>query len=202
MFLSSLRSSFFRSASRSYGFIPFVKGGEYDNHFLDVYSHLLQERIIFLQGPINESVAANVTAQLLFLEAQNPERPINLYIFSPGGIVSAGLAIYDTIQYVKPEVHTICVGMCASIASLILAAGSPGNRYALPNAKIMVHQPSGGIQGVASDIEIHTKEIIDTREQLNRLLASHTNRPIRDIKKATERDTFYNPIQAKDLGII
>jgi len=168
----------------------------------DIYSRLLKDRIIFIGGPIDDHMANLVIAQLLFLEAEDPEKDIHLYINSPGGMVTAGMAIYDTMQYVKPPVSTICLGQAASMASLLLAAGTKGKRYSLPYARIMIHQPLGGVQGQATDIDIHAKEILRMKEILNELLAKHTGQPVDRIAKDTERDFFMSAQQAKEYGII
>lgn len=168
----------------------------------DIYSRLLQDRIIFLGTEINDTVANLVIAQLLFLEAMNREKDINLYINSPGGSVSATLAIYDTIQYIKPDVATICIGQAASGAAVILAAGAKGKRMALPNSRIMIHQPLGGAQGQVTDIEIHAREMVKIRDRLNELLAFHTGQPVEKIRRDTERDFFMSSEEAKDYGII
>jgi ATP-dependent Clp protease protease subunit len=168
----------------------------------DIYSRLLKERIIFLVGPINDNVASLVTAQLLFLESENPKKEIYLYINSPGGLVTAGLGIYDTIQYIKPEVSTLCIGQAASMGSFLLAAGSKGKRFSLPNSRIMVHQPSAGFQGQATDIEIHANEVLSLKKRLNEIYSKHTNKSVEDIKKALERDNFMTPESAKDFGLI
>ena len=168
----------------------------------DIYSRLLKERIIFLTGPIHDAVASLICAQLLFLESENPTKDIAFYINSPGGVVSAGLAIYDTMQYIRPEVSTVCIGQAASAGSLLLMAGANGKRFALPNAKIMIHQPSGGYQGQATDIEIHAREILATRGRLNELYAKHTGQPVEKVADAMERDKFMNPDEAKEFGLI
>jgi ATP-dependent Clp protease protease subunit len=168
----------------------------------DIYSRLLKERIVFLVGPVNDAVASLVTAQLLFLEAENPNKEISFYINSPGGIVTSGLAIYDTMQYIRPQVATLCIGQAASMGSLLLAAGAKGKRFALPNARIMVHQPSGGFQGQATDIEIHAKEILSLRQRLNEIYAKHTGQPVPVIEQAMERDKFLTPDQAKEFGLV
>lgn len=168
----------------------------------DIYSRLLKERIIFLTGPIFDEVASLVCAQLLYLESENPKKDIAFYINSPGGVVSAGLAIYDTMQYVRPDVSTVCIGQAASAGSLLLVAGSPGKRFALPNSKIMVHQPSGGFQGQATDIEIHAKDILATRARLNEIYAKHTGQKLDAIEKATDRDTFMTPDEAVNFGVV
>ena len=168
----------------------------------DIYSRMLKERIIFLMGPVDDHVASLVTAQLLFLEAENPEKDINLYVNSPGGIVTSGLAIYDTMQYIRPDIATICIGQAASMGSLLLAAGAPGKRYALPHARIMTHQPSGGFQGQATDIEIHAREIIDMRGRLNEIYVRHTGRTLTEIESKMERDTFMSAETARQFGLV
>ena len=168
----------------------------------DIYSRLLKERIIFLVGPVNDGVASLVSAQLLFLESENPNKDIAVYINSPGGMVTSGLAIYDTMQYIRPDVSTVCIGLAASMGSLLLTAGAKGKRYATPNAKIMVHQPSGGFQGQATDIEIHAKDILATRARLNEIYVQHTGRPLKDIEDAMERDKFLTPDEAQTFGLI
>ncbi len=168
----------------------------------DIYSRLLKERIIFMVGPVNDAVASLVTAQLLFLEAENPDKEISLYINSPGGLVTAGMAIYDTMQYIRPKISTLCIGQAASMGSLLLAAGEKGKRFALPNARIMVHQPSGGFQGQAADIEIHAKEILDMRSRLNAIYARHTGQDLEKIEAAMERDRFMTPTEAKEFGLV
>ena len=168
----------------------------------DIYSRLLRERIIFLTGPVHDGVSTLVCAQLLFLEAENPKKDIFFYINSPGGVVSSGLAIYDTMQYIRCEVSTVCIGQAASMGSLLLAAGAPGKRYSLPNARIMVHQPSGGAQGMASDIEIQAKEILRIRSRMNELYAKYTGKPLKEIEKAMDRDTFLEADEAKAFGIV
>ena len=168
----------------------------------DIYSRLLKERIIFMTGPINDMVSTLVCAQLLFLESENPNKDISFYINSPGGIVTSGLAIYDTMRYIRPDVITVCVGQAASMGSLLLCAGTKGKRYALPHARIMVHQPSGGFQGQATDIEIHAKEILSLRERLNRIYADHTGQDMKVIEEAMERDRFLSPEEAVAFGLI
>ncbi|HAG10898.1 MAG TPA: ATP-dependent Clp endopeptidase proteolytic subunit ClpP [Desulfotomaculum sp.] len=168
----------------------------------DIYSRLLKDRIIFLGGPIDDYVANLVIAQMLFLEAEDPEKDIHLYINSPGGIVTAGMAIYDTMQYVKPDVSTICLGQAASLGSFLLASGAKGKRFALPFARIMLHQPSGGAQGQATDIDIHAREILRMREILNEILAKHTGQPKEKVAQDTERDFFMSAKEAKEYGII
>ena len=168
----------------------------------DIYSRLLKERIIFLTGGIGDEVASLVTAQLLFLESENPTKDISVYINSPGGLVTSGLAIYDTMQYVRPAVATLCIGQAASMGSLLLAAGAAGQRFTLPNARIMLHQPSGGFQGQASDIEIHAKEILSLRQRLNEIYVNHTGQDIAVIEDSLERDKFMTPDEAKEFGIV
>jgi ATP-dependent Clp protease protease subunit len=168
----------------------------------DIYSRLLKERIIFLIGPINDAVSSLVCAQLLFLESENPSKDIAFYINSPGGVVSSGLGIYDTMQYIRPNVSTVCLGQAASMASLLLAAGAAGKRYSLPNARIMVHQPSGGAQGQATDIEIQAREILALRARLNQIYVKHTGQPLDVIEAAVERDKFLSPEEAKAFGLI
>ena len=168
----------------------------------DIYSRLLKERIIFLVGPINDNVASLVTAQLLFLESEDPKKDINLYINSPGGLVTAGLGIYDTMQYVKPDISTLCIGQAASMGSFLLAAGKKGKRFSLPNSRIMVHQPSAGYQGQATDIEIHANEVLALKKRLNEIYSKHTGKTTSDIEKTLERDNFMTPEGAKDFGLI
>ncbi len=168
----------------------------------DIYSRLLKDRIVFIGGPIDDNVANLIIAQLLFLESEDPEKDIHLYINSPGGVVTAGLAIYDTMQYIKPDVSTICMGSAASMGALLLTAGAKGKRYALPYARIMIHQPLGGTQGQATDIEIHAREILRMREILNGILVNHTGQPLEKIQRDTERDFYMSSEQAKEYGII
>ena len=168
----------------------------------DIYSRLLKERIVFLVGPINDNVASLITAQLLFLESENPKKEIFLYINSPGGLVTAGLGIYDTMQYIKPEVSTLCIGQAASMGSFLLAAGQKGKRFSLPNSRIMVHQPSAGFQGQATDIEIHANEVLSLKKRLNEIYSKHTGKSVGEIKEALERDNFMTPDNAKDFGLI
>jgi len=168
----------------------------------DIYSRLLKERIIFLVGPINDNVASLVIAQLLFLESEDPKKEINLYINSPGGLVTAGLGIYDTMQYIKADVSTLCIGQAASMGSFLLAAGKKGKRFSLPNSRIMVHQPSAGFQGQATDIEIHANEVLALKKRLNEIYSVHTDKSVDDVKKALERDNFMTPEVAKDFGLI
>ena len=168
----------------------------------DIYSRLLKERIIFLVGPINDNVASLVTAQLLFLESEDPKKEIYFYINSPGGMVTAGLGVYDTMQYIKPDVSTLCIGQASSMGSFLLAAGAKGKRFSLPNSRIMVHQPSAGFQGQATDIQIHANEILYLKNRLNEIYADHTGRTLDEIKNALERDRFMNPKDAKEFGLI
>ncbi|ODU45037.1 ATP-dependent Clp endopeptidase proteolytic subunit ClpP [uncultured Aquimonas sp.] len=168
----------------------------------DIYSRLLKERVIFLVGPIDDHMANVVVAQLLFLESENPDKDIHLYINSPGGVVTAGMAIYDTMQYIKPDVSTMCIGQAASMGALLLASGKAGKRYALPHSRVMIHQPLGGYQGQASDIEIHTREILTIRDRLNNILAHHTGQPVEQIARDTDRDNFLSAVQARDYGLI
>ncbi len=168
----------------------------------DIYSRLLKERIIFVVGPINDQVASLVTAQLLFLESEDPKKEISLYINSPGGLVTAGLGIYDTMQYVKPDISTLCIGQAASMGSFLLSAGSKGKRFSLPNSRIMVHQPSAGFQGQATDIEIHANEVLALKKRLNEIYSKHTNKSVDEIKTALERDNFMTPENAKEFGLI
>ena len=168
----------------------------------DIYSRLLKERIIFLVGPVNDNIASLVTAQLLFLESEDPKKEIYLYINSPGGLVTAGLGIYDTMQYIKPDVSTLCIGQAASMGSFLLTAGTKGKRFSLPNSRIMVHQPSAGFQGQATDIEIHANEVMSLKKRLNEIYSKHTGKPVDEIKKALERDNFMSPETAKQFGLI
>lgn len=168
----------------------------------DIYSRLLKDRIIFIGSPIDDSVANLVIAQLLFLESEDPEKDINIYINSPGGSVYSGLAIYDTMQYIKPDVSTICVGLAASMGAVLLTAGADGKRFSLPNSRIMVHQPLGGVHGQAVDIEIHAREILSIRERLNEILGKHTGKPVEQIARDTDRDYFMSAAQAKEYGLI
>ena len=168
----------------------------------DIYSRLLKERIIFLVGPVNDNISTLVTAQLIFLESENPKKEISFYINSPGGLVTSGLGIYDTMQYIKPPVSTLCIGQASSMGSFLLAAGEKGKRFSLPNSRIMVHQPSAGYQGQATDIEIHAKEILALKDRLNKIYSKHTKKNESEIKKALERDNFMTPEEAKDFGLI
>ena len=185
------------------GLIPMVieQSGRGERAY-DIYSRLLKERVVFLVGPVNEITANLIVAQLLFLESENPDKDIFFYVNSPGGSVSAGLAIYDTMQFIKPDVSTLCVGQAASMGALLLAAGEKGKRFALPNSRVMIHQPSGGTQGQATDIEIHAREILKTREQLNRIYAARTGQTIEKIRADMERDFFMDPEESKAYGLI
>jgi ATP-dependent Clp protease protease subunit len=168
----------------------------------DIYSRLLKERIIFLGSPVTDEVANLIIAQILFLESEDPDKDIHFYINTPGGLVTAGMAIYDTMQYVKPPISTLCIGQAASMGAVLLAAGTPGKRFALPHSRILIHQPMGGFQGPASDVEIHAKEILRMREELNQILAKHTGQPVERIREDTDRDFFMTGEQAKEYGII
>jgi len=168
----------------------------------DIFSRLLKERIIFVTGPVEDGMASLITAQLLFLESENPKKEIAMYINSPGGIVTSGMAIYDTMQFIRPQISTLCIGQAASMGSLLLAAGNKDMRFALPNARIMVHQPSGGFQGQASDIEIHAREVLALRERLNQIYVKHTGQPMDAVQDALERDNFMTPESAKEFGLI
>ena len=192
-----------RPDAQDLGLIPMVieQSGRGERAY-DIYSRLLKERVVFLVGPVTEVTANLIVAQLLFLESENPDKDIFFYINSPGGSVSAGLAIYDTMQFIKPDVSTLCVGQAASMGALLLAAGDPGKRFALPNSRVMIHQPMGGFQGQASDIEIHAKEILYLRERLNEILSKHSKQPIEVIRRDTERDFFMGAQDAVKYGIV
>ena len=168
----------------------------------DIFSRLLKERIIFLTGPVEDNMASLIVAQLLFLESENPEKPISMYINSPGGVVTAGMSIYDTMQYIKPQVSTLVVGQACSMGSLLLTAGATGKRYATPNARVMIHQPSGGFRGQATDIEIHAREILELKARLNNVYVKHTGRPLEEVQAAMERDNFMSAERAKEFGLI
>ena len=168
----------------------------------DIYSRLLKERVVFVVGPINDHVASLVTAQLLFLESEDPKKDVFLYINSPGGLVTSGLGIYDTMQYIKPDVSTLCIGQAASMGSFLLSAGTKGKRFSLPNSRIMVHQPSAGFQGQATDIEIHANEVLSLKKRLNEIYSKHTGKSVEEIKSALERDNFMTPDAAKDFGLV
>ncbi|MDP3901005.1 MAG: ATP-dependent Clp endopeptidase proteolytic subunit ClpP [bacterium] len=179
-----------------------IEKGQYGERAYDIYSRLLKERIIFLGSAVNDAVANAVIAQMLFLASQDPKKEIQLYINSPGGIVTSGLAIYDTMQYVKPQVSTVCVGVAASIAALLLAGGEKGKRFALPNSQIMLHQPLGGVQGQATEIEITAKQIVKIKQRLNSIMAHHTGQPLAQIEKDTDRDFYLDPKEAVEYGVI
>ena len=168
----------------------------------DIYSRLLKERVIFITGPIEDYMANLIVAQLLFLEAENPDKDINIYINSPGGSITSGMSIYDTMTYIKPDISTLCIGQAASMGAILLAGGTSGKRFALPNSRIMIHQPLGGFQGQASDFEIHAKEILSMKKKLNEILAFHTGKEVDQLEKDTERDNFMNGEEAKDYGLI
>ena len=168
----------------------------------DIYSRLLKERVIFITGPIEDYMANLIVAQLLFLEAENPDKDINVYINSPGGSITSGMSIYDTMTYIKPDISTLCIGQAASMGAILLAGGTSGKRFALPNSRIMIHQPLGGFQGQASDFEIHAKEILSMKKKLNEILAFHTGKEVEQLEKDTERDNFMNGEEAKDYGLI
>ncbi len=189
--------------TQNLGMVPIVieQSGRGERSY-DIYSRLLRERVVFLVGPVNDQVANLVVAQLLFLESENPDKDISLYINSPGGSVSAGMSIFDTMQFIKPQVSTLCMGMAASMGAFLLTAGEKGKRFALPNAKIMIHQPLGGAQGQATDIEIHAREILKTREQLNRILADRSGQPLEKIQADTERDYYMTAAEAATYGLI
>ena len=185
------------------GMVPMVieQSGRGERSY-DIYSRLLKERVIFLVGPVNDQTANLVVAQLLFLESENPDKDISFYINSPGGSVTAGMAIYDTMQFIKPDVSTLCIGMAASMGAFLLAAGAKGKRFTLPNSRVMIHQPSGGAQGQATDIEIHARDILKTRDQLNRILAERTGQTVEKIERDTERDYFMFAEEAKEYGVV
>jgi ATP-dependent Clp protease protease subunit len=188
---------------RGLGLVPMVieQSGRGERAY-DIYSRLLRERVIFMVGPVNDATANLVVAQLLFLESENPDKDISLYINSPGGSVSAGLAIYDTMQFIKPDVSTLCIGMAASMGAFLLAAGEKGKRFALPNSRVMIHQPLGGVQGQASDIEIHAREILSLRDKLNTILSERTGQPLETIARDTDRDNFMGAEDALQYGIV
>jgi ATP-dependent Clp protease protease subunit len=188
---------------RALGLVPMVveQSGRGERAY-DIYSRLLKERVVFLVGQVTDDMANLVVAQLLFLEAENPDKDISLYINSPGGSVTAGLSIYDTMQFIKPDISTLCMGQAASMGAFLLCAGAKGKRYALPNARVMIHQPFGGFQGQASDIAIHAKEILAIREKLNRIMAEHTGQPVERIEKDTDRDNFLSAPEAAEYGLI
>ena len=197
------RASNMNNETRALNLVPMVvEQTPRGERAYDIYSRLLKERVIFLVGPVDDHTANVIVAQLLFLESENPEKDINLYINSPGGSVSAGLAIYDTMQFIKPDVSTMCVGQAASMGALLLTAGAKGKRYCLPHSRVMIHQPLGGYQGQATDIEIHTREILKVRSQLNEILALHSGQSVETIAEDTERDNFMSPQEAKEYGLI
>ena len=189
--------------TQALGMVPMVieQSGRGERSY-DIYSRLLKERVIFLVGPVNDQTANLVVAQLLFLESENPDKDISLYINSPGGSVSAGMSIYDTMNFIKPHVSTLCIGMAASMGAFVLAAGEKGKRFSLPNSKVMIHQPLGGTQGQATEIEIHAREILKTREQLNRILAERTGQPLEKIERDTERDYYLSATESQEYGLI
>ncbi len=192
-----------KSETRALNLVPMVvEQTSRGERAYDIYSRLLKERVVFVVGPIEDQAANLIVAQLLFLESENPDKDINLYINSPGGSVSAGLAIYDTMQFIKPDVSTMCVGQAASMGALLLAAGAKGKRYCLPHSRVMIHQPLGGFQGQAADIDIHAREILKIREQLNAVLAAHTGQAVKTIAKDTDRDYFMSPPEALKYGLI
>jgi ATP-dependent Clp protease protease subunit len=203
----SISSSLLKSASpslvrRNYTVPIVLESGALGERSFDIYSRLLRERIICVHGQVTDQMASLVTAQLLFLESEQPNQPVYMYINSPGGLVTAGMAMYDTMQYIRSDVHTICMGQAASMGSLLLAGGAPGCRFALPNARIMLHQPSGGAQGMAADIEIQATEILRTRANLNRIMADHTKQPLEVIERVMDRDYFMDAAQAVAFGVI
>ena len=189
--------------TQALGMVPMVieQSGRGERSY-DIYSRLLKERVIFLVGPVNDQTANLVVAQLLFLESDNPDKDISLYINSPGGSVSAGMSIYDTMNFIKPHVSTLCIGMAASMGAFLLAAGEKGKRFSLPNSKVMIHQPLGGTQGQATEIEIHAREILKTREQLNRILSERTGQPLEKIERDTERDYYLSATESQEYGLI
>ena len=191
------------SETQALGMVPMVieQSGRGERSY-DIYSRLLKERVIFLVGPVNDQTANLVVAQLLFLESENPDKDISLYINSPGGSVSAGMSIYDTMNFIKPHVSTLCIGMAASMGAFLLAAGEKGKRFSLPNSKVMIHQPLGGTQGQATEIEIHAREILKTRDQLNRILAERTGQPVEKIERDTERDYHLSATESQEYGLI
>ena len=195
--------SSYESINKTYDAVPTVieQSGRGERAF-DIYSRLLKERIVFVVGPINDHVASLVTAQLLFLESEDPKKDIFLYINSPGGLVTSGLGIYDTMQYIRPDVSTLCIGQAASMGSFLLAAGTKGKRFSLPNSRIMVHQPSAGYQGQATDIEIHANEVLSLKKRLNEIYSKHTGKTVEEIKSALERDNFMTPDAGKEFGLI
>jgi ATP-dependent Clp protease protease subunit len=202
-FMSNHSSHPERPDTTNIGLIPMVveTTGRGERAY-DIYSRLLKERVVFMVGPVDDHMANLIVAQLLFLESENPEKDISLYINSPGGAVSSGLAVYDTMQFIRPDISTVCIGQAASMAAVILAGGQKGKRHALPHSRVMIHQPMGGSQGQASDIEIHTREILNTRERLNKILSSHTGKSMETIQEDTDRDNFMSADEAVQYGII
>lgn len=201
--MSDISSASRHTPMTNLGLIPMVvEQSSRGERAFDIYSRLLKERVIFLVGPIDDHMANLIVAQMLFLEAENPEKDINLYINSPGGVVTAGMSIYDTMQFIKPNISTICIGQACSMGAFLLAAGHPGKRYALPNARVMIHQPLGGFQGQATDIDIHAREILSMKRRLNELLAHHTGQPLDVIEKDTERDNFKSASAAAEYGLV
>ncbi|MDD2408089.1 MAG: ATP-dependent Clp endopeptidase proteolytic subunit ClpP [Tepidiphilus sp.] len=198
-----MKESFEANTPLGLGLVPMVveQSGRGERAY-DIYSRLLKERVVFLVGPVDDAVASLVVAQLLFLESENPDKDIHFYINSPGGSVTAGMAIYDTMQFIKPDVSTLCIGQAASMGAFLLAAGAKGKRYCLPNSRVMIHQPLGGFQGQASDIEIHAREILKIKAKLNELLAFHTGNDIERIERDTERDNFMNAEEAVKYGLV
>jgi ATP-dependent Clp protease protease subunit len=193
----------FLAPSQNLGMVPMVvEQSARGERAYDIYSRLLKDRIVFLVGPVEDQMANLIVAQLLFLESENPDKDIHLYINSPGGSVTAGMSVYDTMQFVRPDVSTLCVGQAASMGAFLLAAGHPGKRFALPNSRMMLHQPSGGSRGVAADIEIQAQEILLMRERLNKLIAEHTGQSVETVAKDTDRDFWMSPEQAKDYGLV
>ncbi len=201
--MTSISNTAAATEPQGLGMVPMVieQSGRGERAY-DIYSRLLRERVVFLVGPVNDVTANLVVAQLLFLESENPDKDISFYINSPGGSVSAGLAIYDTMQFIKPNVSTLCIGMAASMGAFLLAAGEKGKRFALPNSRVMIHQPLGGVQGQASDIEIHAREILSLRDKLNQILAERTGQPLETIARDTDRDTFMGAEDALKYGIV
>lgn len=199
----NIKSSFGDSGPQALGLVPMVveQSGRGERAY-DIYSRLLKERVIFLVGPVNDASANLIVAQLLFLESENPDKDIYLYINSPGGSVTAGLSVYDTMQFIKPDVSTLCIGQAASMGAFLLAAGAQGKRFCLPNSRIMIHQPMGGFQGQASDIEIHAREILTLRAKLNDMLSKHTGQPVERIERDTDRDNFMSSTDAVEYGLI
>jgi len=198
-----MNTRFSAQDTQALGMVPMVieQSGRGERAY-DIYSRLLKERVIFLVGPVNDQTANVVVAQLLFLESENPDKDISLYINSPGGSVSAGMSIFDTMNFIKPNVSTLCIGMAASMGAFLLAAGEKGKRFSLPNSKVMIHQPLGGTQGQATEIEIHAREILKTREQLNRILSERTGQPMKKIERDTERDYYLSADESKEYGLI